>query len=191
MYPTIDKRDIKKILQYGWKQFYLFNNAGGDLLVRRQQFTFYVGNLMGNSLRWFNYYKHKMKAKVRIMYRQKRIKWNGYYYFARTENQYQEYLAQKKHRGRPRKKFEFKKVYMYKIYDECNLSAVGAHVYIFRIPLTIDMGFTHYKDKIITDKAELVYERDALKFTDILLSSDNYEFITDNLHKYKRNKDGK
>jgi len=53
----------------------------------------YCGSLMNNSLRYFNYYKSKMKVKLRIMYKRKHIPWNGYYYFALTEKQYQEYLS--------------------------------------------------------------------------------------------------
>ena len=51
-----------------------------------------------------------------------------------------------------------------------------------------DFGFTLYKDTLITDEAELILERDPLKLDDILLSVYKYQFISDNLRRYKINK---
>jgi hypothetical protein len=81
-YPSISKSDIKRILQYGWKSLYLHCSYGGDVLLNRLGFWFYCGRLMNNSIKWFEYYKKKMIIKLRIMYKRKQIKWNGYYYFA-------------------------------------------------------------------------------------------------------------
>ena len=47
------------------------------------------------------------------------------------------------------------------------------------------MGFTNYKEQLITDKAELILVREPLKLEDILLSIYDYEFITDQKRKYK------
>ena len=185
MYPTIPQQDIRRILQYGWKSLYLHNSYGGDTLINRLGFWFYCGSLTNNSLKWFNYYKRKMIVKLRIMYKRKKINWNGYYYFALSQNQYDEYLNQKNRRGRPKKNFMFNNVYLYKIYDECNIAESGK-VAIFRIPWPLDMGFTNYKEQLITDKAELILVREPLKLEDILLSIYDYEFIIDEKRKYKR-----
>ena len=184
-YPNIPKSDIKRILQYGWKALHIYNCNGGDVLLNRQKFWMYCGSLMNKSLRYFNYYKSKMKVKLRVMYKRKHIPWNGYYYFALTEKQYQEYLSQKNKKGRPRKKFTFNKVFLYKIYDECIITESG-NVALFRIPLKFEKGFTLYKEELITDKAELILERQPLTFNDILLSNYNYEFISDDLTKHKK-----
>ena len=72
----------------------------------------------------------------------------------------------------------------FKIYDECNIMQNG-HVAIFKIPYSWDRGFIFYQSKLKTDKAELILVREPLKFSDILLSSNNYKFISDNLHKNK------
>ena len=184
-YPTIPKSDIKRILQYGWKSLYLHNSYGGDVLINRQGFWFYTGRLMNDSVKWFEYYKRKMRIKLRVMYKRKQISWNGYYYFALSQNQYDEYLGQKKRRGRPKKKFTFKKTILYKIYDECNITE-SSKVAIFRVPMPLDLGFTSYKEEWTTDKAELVLVREPLKLEDILLSVYDYEYITDEKRKYKR-----
>lgn len=189
LYPTIPKSDIKRILQYGWKSFYLHNSYGGDVLISRQGFWTYCGNLMNNSIKWFEYYKNKMRVKLRVIYKRKRIQWNGYYYFALSRLQYEEYLNQKKRRGRPKKWFTFSNTILYKIYDECNIIESGK-VAIFKIPMFLDLGFTTYKEKLTTDKAELVLTREPLKLEDILLSNYDYEFITDKKYKRKMETDG-
>ena len=129
LYPTIPKEDIRRILQYGWKSLYLHNSYGGDVLIKRKDFWFYTGLLMNNSIEWFNYYVKKMSVKLRVMYKRKQIPWDGFYYFALTENQYNEYLKQKNKKGRPRKNFTFSKVLLYKIYDEYNESKAHNEYY--------------------------------------------------------------
>lgn len=125
------------------------------------------------------------------MYKRKNIEWDRYYYFALTKNQYEAYLAQKHTgRGRPKKNFIFEKVIFYKIYDECSI-AESNKIAIFRIPYSWDRGYSFYQVKLKTDKAELVLVREPLKFKDILLSENNYEFITDSFNKYKRKQHGK
>lgn len=175
-YPNIPEQDIKRILQYGWKSLYLHNSYGGDTLVNQQGFWFYCGQLMKDSLKYFQYYKKKMRIKLRILYKRKKIQWDHYYYFALTQQQYDEYLEQKNRRGRPRKKFTFSKVILYKIYDECNISESN-RIAIFKIPMQLDFGLTIYKEEFTTDSAELVLVRPPLKFNDILLSNYNYQFI--------------
>lgn len=183
-YPTIPKSDIKRILQYGFKSLYLHCSYGGDVLINRLGFWFYCGQLMNDSIRWFNYYKRKMKIKLRVLYQRKQIPWDGYYYFALSESQYNDYLSQKNKRGRPKKNFTFSHVVLYKIYDECNITESGK-VAIFKIPTSLDLGFNYYKEEITTNKAELVLVRPPLTLEDILLSVYDYEFITDEVRRYK------
>lgn len=127
-----------------------------------------------------------MKVKLRVMYKRKKIEWDGYYYFARNKAQYEAYLAKKNRKvGRPTKKFTFEHVFAYKIFDECNIIESGAYA-IFRIPYAWNRGFKFYEPKLVTDEAELVIERNPLKFKEILLSEYNYEFISDQARKNKK-----
>lgn len=185
LYPTIPKSDIKRILQFGWALFYQYNSFGCDTLIQRQNFWFYCGKLINDSIKWFEYYKYKICRKLRLMYRRKSIQWDGYYYFALSQREYEQYLSQKNKKGRPRKNFTFTNKIFYKIYDECNISESGK-VAIFKIPVPIDLKETFYKEKIVTDKAELILVRNPLKLEDILLSVYEYEFIIDKERKYKR-----
>lgn len=175
MYPTLPKEDIRRACQYGWKAFSAHNSYGGDVLIERQGFWFYSGTLMKDSLKWFNYYKMKLRIKLRVTYKKKKIEWDNNYYFALSQKQYEDYLNQKKKRGRPRKHFKFTDVFLYKLFDECNIIESGK-VAIFKIPYFIDQGFTHYKKELVTDKAELILTREPLKFNDILYSNYNFQF---------------
>ena len=186
-YPTLPKEDVRRALQYGFKSLYLTNSYGADTLINRNGVWFYCGQLMNNSLRYFNYYKKKMRTKLRIMYKRKHIEWDGYYYFALSQNQYNNYLEQKNKKGRPKKKFTFSKVVLYKIYDECNIIESNK-VAIFKIPYSVDLGFTIFKEEFTTDKAELILIREPLKFNDVLLSNYNYQFISDESKKHNKNK---
>lgn len=184
LYPTVPKEDIRRILQYGYKSLYLHNSYGGDVVIRRKDFWFYSGRMMKDSLKWFNYYKKKMSIKLRVMHKRKKIPWDGYYYFGLSERQYNDYLNQKKRRGRPKKRFKFSKVFLFKIYDECSISQSN-NVAIFKIPMPIDLGYNLYKEELNTDKAECILVRNPLKFEDILLSVYDYGYISDLKRKYK------
>lgn len=175
-YPTIPKEDIRRICLFGIKSLNIHNTYGGDVLITNKDFWFYCGQLMNDSLKYFNYYKNKMRVKLRIMYKRKNIPWDGYYYFALSKNQYNNYLEQKNKKGRPRKKFIFNKVVLYKIYDECSI-AESNKVALFRIPYGSEFGLSLFKNELITDKAELILERNPLTFNDILLTNYNYQFL--------------
>jgi hypothetical protein len=60
-------------------------------------------------------------------------------------------------------------------------------VAIFKIPYSIDLGFSIFKDELNTDKSELILVREPLTFNDVLLSNYNYQFISDELRKYNKN----
>ena len=185
-YPEIPMQDIKRICQYGWKSLYLHNSYGGDVLIKRKDFWFYSGRLMNNSLKYFDYYARKMRTKLRVLYKRKKIEWNGYYYFALTQKQYEDYLSQKNSKGRPRKIFKFGKVILYKIYDECSIIEHNK-IALFRVKMKRDKGFSLYDENFITGDSELILIREPLKFEDILLSKYSYQYISDSLRKYKKN----
>lgn len=176
LFPDVPKEDIKRIVNFGWKSLYLHNSYGGDTFIQDKNIWCYIGKLSDNSLKWFHYYKRKLSLKIRILYRRKKIKWNGYYYFALTDKQYNEYINQKKKRGRPRKIFKFEKIFLYQILNECEISE-SEKKYIFQIPYMTQLKYKFYISELITDKAELIITRDPLKFKDILVYENEYDFI--------------
>ena len=105
------------------------------------------------------------------MFQRTKSKWDGYYYFARTEDQYLEFLSQKK------KKFKvFYNVNLYKLLEECKVQQYS-HPYIFRMKDDMMKSYSRYYETIKTDKAELIIQRDPLKMQDILVSENKFKYI--------------
>lgn len=176
LFPDVPKEDVRRALNYGWKCLYLYNSRGADTIIKDKSFWCYIGYLKKNSLDYFSYYIKKLALKLRILYQRKKIKWDYYYYFALDDSQYKDYISQKNSKGRKRKKFTFHKVVLYQILDECKIRDSGKK-YIFRIPYITNIGFTIYRDTLITDKAELIIEREPLKFKDVLITDNEYDVL--------------
>lgn len=175
-FPLIQKSDINRILNFSWKSLYLHNSYGGDTLIADKDIWCYIGNLRKDPLDHFYYYIRKLTVKLRVLYRRKKIPWDGYYYFALSDNQYQSYLNQKSKRGRPRKYFNFGTVYLYQILDECKINEHYKR-YIFRIPYISQLKIKQFTRDLMSDKAELIIIRNPLKFKDILINDNEYEFL--------------
>lgn len=176
MFPSVSKTDINRILNFSWKSIYLHNSYGGDTLVTDKNLWCYIGNLKKDSLRHFYYYIRKLTVKLRVLYKRKKIEWDGCYYFALSDSQYETYCLQKNKKGRPRKRFNFGLVYLYQILDECKINE-HCKRYIFRIPYPTQLKIKQYIQELITDKAELIITREPLKFEDILVNENEYDFL--------------
>lgn len=176
LFPEVPKKDIQRILNFGFKTLYLHNSYGGDTLIKDNDFWCYIGTLRNNSLKHFLYYINKLSLKLRVIYKRKKITWNGYYYFALTDTQYDNYIKQQKSKGRKRKYFSYGNQVLYKILDECKIKEYNKK-YIFRIPYISDLGFTFFKNDLVSDKAELIITRDVQKFKDILVTNQEYDFL--------------
>ncbi len=173
-FPDIDKNEIKKILNFGWKNVYLMNSFGGDVIIKSSSIICYFGMLFKNSVVFFHYYRRKLINKIRMMYKRKHIPYDGYYYFAMTKHQYEDYINQQKQRGRPRKYFKLNNVLLYKIKDVCELENFTKK-YIFRVPMPIEGNNTIFRINFKFEKPELIKVRERpLNFQDILVTNNNY-----------------
>lgn len=176
LYPWIPIQDIKKILNFGWKSFYLHNSYGGDVLIRDNEFWMYVGYIYKDSIKHYDYYVRKLCLKLRITAQRKDVPWDGYYYFCLTDKQYASYLKQKNGRGRPRKYYTFGKVKFFKLLDECKVNG-HALKYIFKTTFNADFGYSYYIENFKSDKFELILEREPQKLKDILIDNNDYEIL--------------
>ena len=169
-FPEVPKKDIERIMNYGWKSVYLHNVYGGDTILKddsKNKFLFYIGNLTFDSLKHFQYYVKKMIVKIRVLYNRAKTQWDGYYYFALSDNQYQNYLSQQKSKGRKRKYFTFDNTIMlYKIFKECKVAEYNKK-YFFKIPTGTDLGYRYLKKDFRTDKAEYLGELESNGFKTI------------------------
>ncbi len=175
LFPKVLISDIKRILNFCWKSLYLHNSYGGDTFIKDKDIWCYIGFLKKDSLKYFKYYIKKLSLKIRVLYRRNKIPWDGYYYFALGQNQYDSCIGTKK-RGRPKKIFTFTNIMLYQILDECKITESGKQ-YIFKIPYINYIKYKFFVEKLTTDKAELIITRDPLKFKDILVNDNEYEFL--------------
>lgn len=177
-YPKVLKKDIRRIIKFSWRSIYLSIIYGGDVSLKtNKDFWMYIGNMRRDPLKHFEYYIKKLKIKLRILYKRKKIKWDNYYYFALNNKQYEDYLSQKNKRGRPKKHFTFKgTIILYKIKGECQLSQHTCR-YIFRVPYSLDLGYTMLKRDYKTDKAELIQIRRPMTFEDVLTYNNDYGIL--------------
>lgn len=175
-FPLVDPKDIKRIWRFFLKSLYLSCTYGGDVFLKDATLWCYIGSLRNNSLHHYNYYIDKLCKKLRILYKRKKIQWDGYYYFALSDTGYQNYISQKKSRGRPRKYFKYGAVVLYKIKGECELRN-NSKRYIFKVPYNVLLGDTLFIRDFKSDKAELIETRDPMKFEDILTTNNKYDIL--------------
>lgn len=159
-FPELDQKDIERILNFGFNSLYLHLVYGGDILIKDDsvnKYTCYIGKLTYKSLKHLKYYAKKLTTKLRVFYNRNKTEWDGFYYFALTENQYIEYLNQIKSKGRKRKYFKFNNILLYKLYKECKVKEYSKK-YIFKYATGTDLGYLYWKKELITDKVEFIEE---------------------------------
>ena len=118
----------------------------------------------------------ELTIKLRVLYKRKKIEWDGYYYFALSDSQYEAYKAQQNKRGRRRKEFQFGAVFLYEILDECKINEYYRK-YIFRVPFITRLKQKYFIRDFTSSQAELILVREPLKFKDIIVYDNEYEFI--------------
>lgn len=174
-FPQIPRKDISKMINYGWKQVYLCNSYGGDTCMQDDNnFYFYCGKVFKNAYKHFFYYTKKLLIKAIVMYKRKKIKWDGYYYFALTDCQYANLNEQISNKKRV---LNYGNQILYKNYDECKIRNWNRK-YIYRIKFNIDYGKSVYFPDFTTKIAELYEQRDTITYNNVFVSfKGNYKYI--------------
>lgn len=174
-FPQVCKTDIQKILKFGWKQLYLCNSYGGDVIMSNgKDFYFYTGIGLNDPCKHFFYYLKKTAIKAMVMYKRKKIKWDGYYYFACTNPQQEQIEKQKL---RDCKNINYGNHIFYKNYDECRIKEWNRR-YIYRINWGIDFGRILYRPEFCSQDVEFYEYRPSIKFDSIFTSNKgNYKYI--------------
>lgn len=169
-FPGVPKKDIERIMNYGFKSLYLHESYKGDILLKSSKlnnFFFLLGNLTFNSSRHFRYYIKKVITKIRVIFNKSKAQYNGYYYFALTEKQYKDRILDRQSPlGKKKRKFNYGPIILYKIEKECLVREFNKP-YIFRIPVITDLGYRVFKRDLITTKAEFLYKRETKGFKNV------------------------
>ena len=170
-FPELSREEIKRILVYGWKMILQYVRAGNDVSMMTNKEFMFIGTIPSNRLTVFKNYCYKLSRRIAYMFKRTKSKWDGYYYFTRSEKQYIDYLSQKQ------KKYKvFKDVFLYKLLEELKIKESSAP-YIFRLKEQRTSWMTKYYKEIKTENAELIIVRDPLQMKDILTSENKFKYI--------------
>lgn len=170
-FPELTKEEISRILTYGWKMVLSYVSSGNDVTAPTSGFFFFIGKIPTHGLTVFKNYCTKLARRINFMFRRTQSEWDGCYYFARTENQYLDYLQQS------RKKYKtFKDVFLYKLLEEIKIDE-HTRPYIFRLEEDKTSKYKKYYPELRTDKAELIIQREPLKMKDILVTQNKFKYL--------------
>lgn len=161
-WPELTRKQVDKIVKHGLSSLYLYNLYGGDVLLKNNNYTMYFGKLFKSGKIFYKYWQIKWKIKLRIKYKKAKTKYDGYYYFGLTDNEFKRYKAKIKSTGRRREKFKFEKLFLYKILDECLLHKEYKH--IFKIKYPEDCGFTMFKTEWTARDFDYILRRNKENF---------------------------
>lgn len=171
-FPELTKDEVKRILTYGWKMILQYACGGNDIAIRTNTEFVFIGRIPTNALKAFHRYYEQLAKRIRFLFKKTRSEWDGYYYFTRSERQYQDYLSQsrKKHKV-------FKDVFLYKLLEEIKVDR-PSNQYIFRLDEPKMSRMKKYYPELRTKNAELIIVRDPLKMTDIMTSQNKFKYIS-------------
>lgn len=148
-YPYLSEKQIDKIIKYGLRSFFAHNRFGGDVLLKSNYYTAYIGKLF-NKMNFFAvYYNFKMRIKLRIKYKREKTIFNGKYYFGLKKEDYDRLFGRNKQKS---KKLKFEKMDIYKMYDECLLYNPD---YVFEFEHD-DVGFHQNVENFIVKRYHLI-----------------------------------
>lgn len=168
-FPELSKKQIDAILKTGLRSFVNHHRYGADTYIRSNFFTMYTGRLYQDIKKFFKYSIDKQHLKLRIKEKKKRELWDGYYYFALSEDDYQKYKSILKKNKRKRE-ITFSYKMLYRIPEELLLEKWNK--YIYRMHFSEYQGYQLFLKDFTVKDFELWGIREAPKSFNIKLVSD-------------------
>ena len=126
-FPELTREEVKRILVYGWKMILQYVRAGNDVSMMTNKEFMFIGTIPSSGLAVFKNYCYKLSKRIAYMFQRTKSKWDGYYYFTRSESQYLDYLSQSRKKNKV-----FKDVFLFKLLEELKVKESSAP-YIFRL----------------------------------------------------------
>ena len=170
-FPELSQEEVKRILVYGFKMIVQYTSAGNDISLSTNKGFLFIGQIPSSAFAAFKKYCYKLSKRIAYMFQRTREQWDGYYYFSRSERQFQEYLKQSK------KQYKiFDNVQLYKLLEELKVKEHSSP-YIFRLSEDKTGWTKKFYKQIRTKKAELIIVRDALNMKDVMTSYNKFKYI--------------
>lgn len=158
-FPTIPKKSIRRILEFGSRSFYAHTYYGCDVLLKSKYYTMYCGRIFSNNLDFYKYWLIKNKIKLRFKYSRKKPPYSGYYYFGMTEEEYKEYKKLLTSKTKRRKKLTFSNIYMFKMLEEAVLYRHNTR--FFKVAVKEEGQFKYFYKEFITRDYEYIGKRNG------------------------------
>lgn len=173
MYPELSKKDIERMVNYGWRMFYFYSLRGCDIITANSKASkwMYCGSLCIDPIKHFNYYRRKLRRKIRVLWALKKREWDGYYYTAITPEEYEQI---KYTFGRPKTNLTVHNKVLFKIKNEAFVYYHTAK-YFIRCKLPIDYDYTIYKETCKCKDVKLILDRERPLTLDDLIKISNDE----------------
>lgn len=176
LYPNVSESDLKKIVEYGWRMFYLYTIRGCDIILssNKNKFWLYCGKLTYDSIKHFHYYRRKLQYKIRNIFKKKKRTWDGYYYTGLNNEEYEALIKNFNRVGRKKTYFYYSNKLIFKLMDEAKLRYYASKC-IIKFKYITDVGYSYFIPDLKCTDVSIALERDHVdKFTDILV--DNYKY---------------
>lgn len=184
LYPKASLKFLKSFIRFGWVQIFHHAKRFRDVFIQTKNHYIYIGNI--ETLSGFKpetYYRRLMRKKLEKLFITKNIKWDGYYYFCISQQEYKYYFKPTENMKKLRR------------YNSCRANTTKYFFFdnpkvLFKHP---DMAYAFYKYRYMVrakapqDFGNHRYIRPYLPIQNV----ENYEFVgaktLKNLmeHKYK------
>lgn len=93
LYPNISYKLLDSIIKFGCRQVTLNNKGRKDILLKNPTHFMYIGNIEAFcGTKPQVYYTRQMRKKLERLFTTKHIKWDGYYYFCLSRDEYNYYF---------------------------------------------------------------------------------------------------
>ena len=158
-YPTIPKKSIRRILEFGSRSFYMHTYYGCDILLKSNYYTLYCGRMFSSNIEFYKYRLIKKRIKYRFKYARKKPKYSRYYYLGLTEDEYKEYKKQLNSKTKRRQKITFNNVKLFKLLEETVLNRQYMH--FFKIEIKDEKGFMIKESELTTRQYEYLGKRNG------------------------------
>lgn len=145
-YPKISLTELKKILEYGFNNYFYLTNKGADIQIGSRVYTAFCGKMFLDDYKRVLYNNAKRRIKLRLQYRYADEIYDGKYYFGLSEAEYDFFKSQIK--SKRRSKIAFYNLKLHKIKEECYLDK--SKVYFFELHYPVDVGWCFILDEIKT-----------------------------------------
>lgn len=185
-YPDIPLCDIRTCLNFGWRTYLSYILRGCDINIKTPKSVSLCGQLYTNPLLYVRNYRNKLVRKLRVLFLTRSIEWDGYYYFALNDTEFQkQYLSVVKNDEPIQKNITFSDVRLFMLKDECIISR-WASMHLFRVPYVGTFGYKLFLPIYTPFEVEYMGNIPKKSLHDLLISTYNYDTINGTNAKYLR-----